>query len=110
MKNYIQPGNSLTVPAPSGGVTSGQAVAIGSLRGFAAAIAAEGKDVPVVRVGVFECVKIAGEAWTVGAKLYLKADGSGFTTTASGNTVFGFAAAAAGSADTVGQILLGDTV
>jgi predicted RecA/RadA family phage recombinase len=110
MKNYIQPGNSLTVPAPAGGVTSGQPVVIGSLRGFAAATAAEGVDVPVVRVGLFEAAKITGEAWTVGVKVYLKADNSGFTTTSAGNTLFGFAGAAALSADTVGQVLLGDTI
>lgn len=110
MKNYIQPGNSLTVPAPAGGVVSGAPVVIGSLRGFAAGSAAEGVDVAISRVGVFECVKEAGAAWAVGEKLYLKADGSGFNKTSAANTLFGFAAAAAGSADTVGQILLGDTI
>jgi hypothetical protein len=46
----------------------------------------------------------------VGVKVYLKADNSGFTTTSAGNTLFGFAGAAALSADTVGQVLLGDTI
>ena len=110
MKNYIQPGNTLTIAAPSGGVTSGQPVAVGSLRGFAASTAAEGIDVAIARTGVFECVKESGAAWAVGDKLYLKADGSGFNKTATSNTLFGFAAAPAASGDVAGQILLGDTI
>jgi predicted RecA/RadA family phage recombinase len=110
MKNYIQPGNTLTIPAPAGGVVSGQPVVVGSLRGFAAASAAEGDDVAIVRRGVFEGVKETGAAWAVGDKVYLKADGSAFNKTATSNTLFGFAAAAAASGDAVGQIVLGDTI
>jgi predicted RecA/RadA family phage recombinase len=110
MKNYVQPGNSLTVPAPSGGVVSGQPVVIGSLRGFASATAAEGEDVAIPRIGVYEVVKEAGVAWSIGDKLYLKADGSGFNKTASANTLFGFAALAAASGDVVGYLCLGDTL
>lgn len=110
MKNYLQPGNSLTVPAPSGGVVSGSPVAIGSLRGFAAATAAEGEDVSIVRAGVFQVVKETGAAWAVGDKIYLKADGSAFNKTASGNTLFGFVTEAALSAATVGKIILADTL
>lgn len=109
-KNYIQPGDRLTVPAPSGGVVSGNPVVIGSLRGFAQATAAEGEDVAIARTGVFSCVKETGAAWAVGDKLYLKADGSAFNKTSSSNTLFGFAAAAAASGDAVGTILLGDTL
>lgn len=110
MKNYIQPGNTITVPAPAGGVVSGAPVVIGSLRGFAAATALATVDVAISRVGVFECVKEAGAAWAVGDKLYLKADGSGFNKTSLANTLFGFAAAAAESAAVVGQICLADTI
>jgi predicted RecA/RadA family phage recombinase len=110
MRNYIEPGNSLTIPAPSGGVTSGQPVAVGSLRGFASITAAEGADVAIARVGVFEVVKETGVAWAVGNKLYLKADGSGFNKTATSNTLFGFAAAAAASGDATGRLCLADTL
>lgn len=110
MKNYVQPGNSLTVPAPSGGVVSGAPVVIGSLRGFAAATAAAGEDVSIVRAGVFEVVKETGAAWAVGDKVYLKADGSGFNKTSSSNTLFGFATEAAASGDLVGKIILADTL
>lgn len=110
MKNYVEPGNALTVPAPSGGVVSGKPVVIGSLRGFAAATAAEGEDVAIFRRGVFDVDKESGTAWAVGDKVYLKADGSGFNKTATSNVLFGFAAAAAVAGDTVGRICLGDTV
>jgi len=110
MKNYVQPGNTLTIPAPTGGVVSGAPVAVGSLRGFAAATAAEGADVAVARAGVYEVVKATGEAWAVGDKLYYNATNGNFTKTATSAVLFGFAGAAAASADTAGQIVLGDTL
>ena len=109
MNNYKEPGNVITVAAPSGGVTSSQAVVIGKLKGFAVATAAEGDDVGIARTGVFEtAIKAAGAAWAVGDAIYLKADGTEFNKTASGNTFFGFAAAPAASGDTVGEICLAD--
>lgn len=109
MKNYIQPGGTITVAAPSGGVVSGQAVVIGKLRGFANATAAEGDDVAISRTGVFETdIKATGTAWAVGDAVYLKADGTEFNKTASGNTFFGFAAAVAASGDTAAKICLSD--
>lgn len=110
MKNYVQPGNTITIPAPAGGVVSGAPVAVGSLRGFAAATAAEGDDVAIPRVGVFEVIKATGEAWAVGDKLYFNSANSNFTKTAASAVLFGFAARAAASGDTVGQIVLGDTL
>lgn len=107
MKNYVQPGDTLTVAAPSGGVVSGAAVVIGNLRGFAVATAAEGADVAIARTGVFTTsIKATGTAWAVGDLVYLKADGTEFNKTASGNTLFGFAAAPAASGDTTASICL----
>lgn len=110
MKNYVQPGNSLTVAAPSGGVKAGDPVAIGSLRGFAATTAAEGEDVAISRVGVFDVTKETGAAWAVGDKVYLKAGTTTFNKTATSNTLFGFAAEPAASGDTTGKIVLADTI
>ena len=107
MKNYVQPGDTLTVAAPSGGVVSGAAVVIGNLRGFATATAAEGADVAIARKGVFRTsIKATGVAWAVGDLIYLKADGTEFNKTASGNTLFGFCAAPAASGDTSADICL----
>ena len=110
MKNYIQPGNTLTVPAPSGGVVSGQPVAIGSLRGFANHDAAEGEPVAIDRVGVFTVSKATGAAWAVGDKVYCALSTGVFSKTSAENTLFGFAAEAAASGDATGVICLGDTL
>ena len=50
MKTYVAPGHSITVTAPSGGVTSGQGVLIGTLFGIAQADAA-GRHALPARVG-----------------------------------------------------------
>lgn len=111
MKNFVQPGKTLTIPAPSGGVVSGKPVVVGSLKGFASTTAAAGEDVAIAREGVFTTdIKAAGAAWAVGDKIYLKADGTEFNKTSAGNTLFGFAAAAAESAATTGEICLAEPV
>ncbi len=110
MKNYVQPGNTLTIPAPAGGTVSGKPVVAGSLRGFATATVAEGLDVAIGRVGVYSYAKATGAAWAVGDKVYYDAAADKFTKTDVNNTLFGFAAAAALAADTIGYICLGDTL
>lgn len=110
MKNYIQPGNVMTIPAPTGGVVSGAPVISGSLVGIADATAAEGENVAVSTEGVFELAKAASQAWTLGAKIYWSAANSNCTTTASGNTLIGIAAAAADAAATLGLVKIGPTL
>lgn len=110
MKNYLQPGNSITVPAPAGGAVSGKPAAMGSLRGFYASSAPEGAPVAVNRTGVFEVVKAAGEAWGIGDKLHYSATNQNFTKAAADAVVFGFAGAPADAAAITGEIVLGDTV
>lgn len=110
MKNYLQPGNSITVPAPAGGAVSGKPAAMGSLRGFYASSAPEGAPVAVNRAGVFDVVKAAGEAWAIGDKLHYNAANGNFTKTATDAVVFGFAGAVADTAALAGELVLGDTV
>lgn len=110
MRNYVHPGNTITIPAPAGGTVAGTPVAVGSLRGFASATVAEGVDVAIARVGGYEYDKATGEAWAIGDKLYWNAANGNFTKTATSAVLFGFAGAVAASADTVGQIVLGDTL
>ncbi len=97
MKNYLQPGNTLTVPAPTGGVSSGNPVAIGSLRGFAASAAAEGEDVAIARTGVFEATKATGTAWAVGDKLFYDSVADNFTKSAQRDATNVASAAKAGN-------------
>jgi predicted RecA/RadA family phage recombinase len=72
MRNYIQPGNSLTVPSP-GDVQGGEIVTMGELVGVAAGDAATGADLDLVLVGVFDLPKVGTDAITIGAPVYLDA-------------------------------------
>lgn len=105
MKNYIQSGKVLDLTAPSGGVTSGIALLIGALLVVPVADASEGETFAAETMGVFELPK-ANQAFTEGAKLYWSTSNSNVTTTASGNTLVGVAAAAAASGDTTAHVRL----
>ena len=97
MKNFIQPGNVVTLPAPVGGALSGQAVQIGSLFGVAAYTALQGADLEVEVVGVFELPKAAG-ALAAGQKAYWDATNKVVTGTATGNVAIGAVVLAVASA------------
>lgn len=107
MKNYIQSPDIITIPAPAGGVTSGDTVIVGGLIGIATTTAAEGVPVAVKRKLVCERPKVSAQAWTVGASVYWDATAKNATTVASGNTLIGFAAAAAGNPSAVGLVCIG---
>lgn len=110
MKNYVQPGNSITIPAPAGGVVSGVPVIIGSLAGVPNATAAATENVTIDLTGVFDVDKATGQAWAVGNKLYWDNAAKKATTTVGANVVFAVAIADALSGDTVGRIRLGAPV
>lgn len=105
MKNFIQPGHQLSVPAPAA-VTSGQGVLVGSLFGVAVHDAASGEPVELALIGVYRLAKATGSAWTVGARLYWDDTAKNVVTTASTNKLIGVAAQAADSAATSGAVLL----
>lgn len=69
MKNFVQPGNNLTVAAPYA-VDSGEGVLIGQLFGIAAGDADNGADVDIATVGVFDIAKKSADVFTVGAPVY----------------------------------------
>jgi predicted RecA/RadA family phage recombinase len=94
MKNFIQCGKSLTIPAPAA-VTSGDIVIAGSIVGIAAGDAESGADVDVVTEGVFDLPKVSALAITLGATVYYDSSTGLVNTTASGNTKLGHAVAAA---------------
>ena len=64
MRNFIQPGNSITVTAPYA-VSSGQGVLVGAIFGIAAYDAALGGTVEVQTEGVFDITKEPALAITV---------------------------------------------
>jgi predicted RecA/RadA family phage recombinase len=106
MKNYVQLGDNLTLPAPYA-VVSGAPALIGAVVGIASTDAAINEEVSFVRVGVFNPLpKVAGSAWVAGTtKIYFDAAAKAFTATA-GGVLCGVAAAAAASADVTGSVLL----
>lgn len=105
MKNYIQPGEKITVPAPYD-VASGGGALVGAMFGVAAVAALSGAPVTLVRKGVYSMNKLSAQAWDVGAKVYWNDTAKECTTVASGNTHVGFAAAAASDPSTSGVVAL----
>ncbi|MBN9308727.1 DUF2190 family protein [Devosia sp.] len=108
MKNFIQPGNVLTVTAPAGGVESGAALLVGSLFGIANGNAAEGEDVELSLTGIYELPKVSAQAWTQGAKLYWDNATKLVTTAAAAgaNALIGVAAKAAANPSATGEVRL----
>lgn len=94
MKNYVQKGENITVPAPAD-TLSGAPVLVGSLFGIAAADAKTGSDLDLVTVGVFTLPKVAALAIAIGEKLYFDAATGLVNKTSAGNALVGVAVTAA---------------
>jgi len=110
MRNYVQPGNVVSVTAPADGLSAGAGVLIGSLFGVAAIAAEASTPVEIETVGVFDLDKTAGDTFTQGATVYWNATTKACTSTASSNTKIGAALlATSGSSPTVRVRLNGVT-
>lgn len=107
MKNYVQPGNAITLTAPYA-VASGDGLLVGSIFGVASCTAALGETVEAALVGVFDLTKVGSQAWTAGAKVYWDNTNKRCTTVATDNTLIGMAteAVASGAGDTIGRVRL----
>ncbi len=68
MRNYVQPGDGVTIPAP-GPIKSGDVVTIGALIGVAATDAGAGDDVSLALRGVFDLPKAGAEILSLGAEV-----------------------------------------
>lgn len=110
MKNFIQKGEVLEYPnSGSEEVKSGNLVIAGSLSGVAVTDIPVGETGSVSLKGVFELPKAAG-AISQGAKLYWVTADKNLSTTASGNTLIGFAWAAALAGDTTVRVVLSNAI
>lgn len=107
MKTFVQPGKTLTLTAPAGGVLSGKFYKIGSAWGVAHQSAAAGTKFDLETGGVYALDKTAGQAFAEGADVYATPAGV-MTSTASGNTKVGVATAAAAAGDATVQVRLND--
>ena len=104
-KNYVQEGDVIDhVNASGSTITSGTAVLIGARLGVALADIANGATGSVQVEGVFTVTKLGTDVVAAGALLYWDNTNKRLTTTASGNTLSGFAVAAAGSGVTTVNI------
>lgn len=109
MKNFVQPGHSIDVPAPAGGAVSGMPVIIGSLIGISSVTAAVGVMIAIQRTGVYTLPKTSALAISIGDKLYWDATNKVVNKTASGNTLIGTAVSAAANPSDMVDVLLGPT-
>ncbi|MBI1649870.1 DUF2190 family protein [Hyphomicrobium sulfonivorans] len=105
MKNFIQPGDVVTVTAPAN-VASGSGVLVGTLFGVAAFSALADAEVEIKTTGVFELPKTAAQAWDVGAAIYWDGAAGVATTVATDNVPIGKALAAAANPSARGIVRL----
>lgn len=105
MKNYIQPGNSVTVTAPYD-VVSGGGVLVGTIFGIATGNAKAGESLEIKLNGVYEHAKVSAQAWTFGALAYWDDTNKVFTTVASGNTLVAKTLAVAANPSATGIVRL----
>ena len=107
MKNFIQPGNTITLTAPAA-VTSGSGVLVGAIFGIAAQDAASGEALEAVTTGVFDLNKVGSQAWAVGDKIYWDNTNKRATKVATDNTLIGVALGVVGSGadETIGRVRL----
>ena len=97
MKNHIQKGDVLTVPAPAGGIASGEGVIVGNICGIAAEAAAVGDPVELVTTGVYQLPKATAAVLTLGARVAWDNTAKNINVPGTGRFPLGIAAEAAGN-------------
>jgi predicted RecA/RadA family phage recombinase len=105
MKNFVQPGDTLTVTAPYD-VASGAGMLVGLIFVVAAFAALSGAQVEGVTKGVFDLTALSADTATVGAAIYWDNTNKRCTTTSSGNTKIGVATQAKANGDTTVRVRL----
>ncbi|UDL03979.1 DUF2190 family protein [Marinobacter sp. CA1] len=103
-RNYVKPGNVLTLTAPSGGVVSGGGYVVGDLFVIAVHNAAEGEPFEGNAVGAWDLPKASSDPWGEGVKVYW--DGTQATTVATDNHLIGHSAAVADADAPTGLVRL----
>jgi predicted RecA/RadA family phage recombinase len=107
MKNFVQPGNTITLTAPYA-VTSGDGLLVGAIFGVAAGTAILGDPVETAVEGVYDLKKVASQAWIAGDRIYWDNTAKQTTKTLTANTLIGVAteAVAGGATDLIGRVRL----
>lgn len=107
MKNFVQPGNTITLTAPYAR-SGGQGALVGSVFGVAMSDVASGASGEFAVDGVFDLAKTASQAWAMGALVYWDDTAKSVTNSSNSNAnkLIGVALQAQQSADTVGRVRL----
>jgi len=103
---YVQEGRFLDYTPSGAAVDAGDVVLLSSMVTIAPRDIADLTPGSVQVDGVWLVQKTTSEAWALGEPLYWVSGTGKFSTTKSTNKTAGFAAKAAGSADTTGYLLL----
>jgi len=100
MKNFVQPGDTVTVTAPYA-LTAGDGCLVGTMFGIACGTYANGAtDAEIKTEGVFDITALSTDTTTVGATVYWDNTNKRITTTSAGNTKVGVALEAKASGAT----------
>lgn len=105
MRNFVQPGNAVTVPSPRD-VASGEGILIDRLFGVAGTDAPSGGELVLHCEGVYDLPKATGEAFTLGNRVYWDATDGECTTASEDNFLIGVCVEAAGSAAPILRVRL----
>jgi predicted RecA/RadA family phage recombinase len=105
MRNYVQPGNVITLIAPAN-VSSGHGVLVGSMFGVAQFDALQNAEVECLVVGVVDIAKVSAQAWAAGDPIYWDDSAKLATTVAGANTLIGVAIEVAANPSATGRLRL----
>lgn len=105
MRNFIQPGQIVTVIAPAN-LTSGQGVLVGALFGVATGDALQGTPVEICRSGVFSLGAVTADTGVAGDKAYWDNNNRRITKTATNNTLVGALTATKSGTEGTAAVLL----
>ena len=94
MRNYVQTGNVLTLPAPYA-LASGSGAKVGAIFGVAAETVGSGAPVDLAVEGVFNLAKVAASAMSVGDPVFWDDTAKLVTGTGTNNTRIGVVVTAA---------------
>jgi len=106
MKNFIQHGHYLSVPAPAGGALAGEGLLSGNIFGVVAYSAGAGELVELALIGVFSLPKAAAAVLTVGMRVAWDNTAKNINVPGAGRYPVGAATEAAGNGTTTVAVRL----
>jgi predicted RecA/RadA family phage recombinase len=106
MKNFIQPGDVVSMTAPTGGVVAGRGVLIGQLFGVATSTVAQTLPFEMATQGVFELAKTSALQIDIGDVVYWDDTAKVVNKTSAAQKEVGYAVSAAANPSATVKVLL----